>query len=74
MSVRPHNGCDCCVVYGPRRKRTAEVMADARREAEAILASPEGQAAIAELTQLRIEQEGKRQLGQALSDLLCGES
>ncbi len=68
------HGCPCCVVYGPRRKRTAEVMANAHREAEAILATPEGQAAVAELVKLRLEQEGKRQLGQALSDLLCGEN
>jgi len=69
MSIRPHTGCQCCVVYGPRRKRTAEVIAEARREAEAILASPEGQTAIAELSRLRLEQEGKRQLGQALQEL-----
>jgi len=70
MSVMPHRGCDCCVVYGPRRPLPLpEVRAEARREAAAMLATPEGQEM---LEQLRLD-VAKRQLGQALGELLFGE-
>lgn len=68
-------GCPCCTVYGPRRKTPEQRKAELdkiRADIDAWAKTPAGQRALAEIQQELLLDQGKRQLGQALSELLAG--
>lgn len=75
MSARPrtpHCNCSRCVVYGPPKRDHAEARRKAVAELEVWARTEEGKAELEALRLSLLVNEGKRQLGQALSDLLVG--